>query len=127
MQGSSVAYQATGHPNFGDRWERRRKFRFPLEADVRYTVMQSRGQLVSGSGKTLDMSSKGILFTTSAPLQPKRLVQIALDWPAKLDETCPLQLMIVGRVIRSDNNIAAASIEKYEFRTRAPKVLAAGA
>ena len=127
MKRSSAAYQAPENATFGVRWERRRKFRFPLEADVRYAVMQSRGQLVSGSGKTLNMSSKGILFTTSAPLQPKRLVQIALDWPAKLDETCPLQLMIVGRVVRSDNNMAAASIEKYEFRTRALKVLAAGA
>lgn len=127
MQGRSAAFQAPGHPNFGDKCERRRKYRFQLQADVRYAVIQSRGQLVSGSGKTLNISSEGILFTTSAPLQPKRLVQIALDWPAKLHETCPLQLMIVGRVVRSDNNTAAVGIERYEFRNRALKALVAGA
>jgi hypothetical protein len=73
------------------------------------------------------MSSGGILFTTSERLQPGRMVEVSVNWPARLDGTCPLQLVATGRIVRSDDETAAVRIERYEFRTRASNAYAAGA
>ena len=81
---------------------------------------------MNGSGKTLDISSGGILFTTSERLQPGQLVEVAVNRPAELHGTYALLLVATGRVVRSDNHTAAMRIERYEFRTRASKAVAAG-
>ena len=81
---------------------------------------------MNGSGKTLDISCGGILFTTSERLQPGQLVEVAVNWPAELHGTCPLQLVATGRVVRSDNHTAAVNIDSYEFRTLASNAVAAG-
>jgi PilZ domain len=107
--------------------ERRETSRFPVREEVRYRVLQSKAGQLSGAGKTVDISSGGILFTTSERLQPGRLIEISVNWPARLDGTCALQLVATGRVVRSDNDTAAVRIERYEFKTRASSALAAGA
>ena len=119
-------YQSRGR-SFGGTVERRGNSRFPVKEDVRYRVLQSKAVQVSGSGKTLDMSSGGILFTTSERLQPGRLVEIAVSWPARLHGTCPLQLVATGRVVRSDDDTAAVRIERYEFKTRSSGTVVTGA
>jgi c-di-GMP-binding flagellar brake protein YcgR len=105
--------------------ERRGNSRYPVKEDVRYRVLQSKAVQMSGSGTTLDISSGGILFTTSERLQPGQLVEVAVNWPATLN-TYPLQLVATGRVVRSDNDTAAVRIDRYEFRTRASNAVATG-
>jgi hypothetical protein len=119
--------QNIGGQHSGGNLDRRETSRFPVKEDVRYRVLQSKSVQISGAGKTVDMSSGGILFTTSEYLQPGRMVEISVNWPVRLDGTCPLQLVATGRVVRSDADTAAVRIERYEFRTRASSVLAAGA
>jgi len=74
---------------------------------------------VSGTGKTLNIGSGGVLFTTEEQLPLGRSVELSVNWPARLDGTCPLKFVAIGRVIRSEAEIAAVRIERYEFRTRA--------
>jgi hypothetical protein len=64
------------------------------------------------------MGSGGILFTTEEKLPVGRSIEISVNWPARLDGTCPLQFVATGRVIRSDEKQAAVRIERYEFKTR---------
>jgi hypothetical protein len=65
------------------------------------------------------MASGGLLFTTEEQLPVGRTVEVAVNWPARLDGTCPLKFVATGRVTRSETNRAAIRIERYEFRTRA--------
>jgi c-di-GMP-binding flagellar brake protein YcgR len=111
--------------NLGVTVERRGHSRYPVKEDVRYRVLQSKAVQMSGSGRTLDISSGGILFTTSERLQPGQLVEVAMNWPATVN-TCPLRLVATGRVVRSDNDTAAIRIDRYEFRTRAANTVATG-
>ena len=98
--------------------ERRRTSRFPVQQEIRYRLVQARGPAHTGVGNTLDVSSGGILFTTSHPLPVGRLVEISMHWPAQLNGTCPLQFVAAGRVVRSERDRAAMRIQRYEFRTR---------
>jgi hypothetical protein len=46
------------------------------------------------------------------------LVQVSLEWPARLENQVPLKLVAEGRVVRNANGQTAMTIDKYEFRTR---------
>jgi hypothetical protein len=46
------------------------------------------------------------------------MVELSVNWPARLDGTCALKFVALGRVVRSEANRAAVRIERYEFRTR---------
>jgi len=71
------------------------------------------------------MGSGGILFTTEEKLPMGRMVELSINWPARLDGTCPLKMVARGRVVRSEDTRAAVRIERYEFRTRRTSAMAA--
>ena len=107
--------------------DRRENNRFPVRAEVRYRVFQSKAVQLVGAGKTVDFSSVGVLFTTSEPLPTGQLVEISVTWPARLNETCLLQFVAAGRIVRADAAKAAMRIERYEFRTLSSAAITAGA
>lgn len=104
------------HNNFG--MDRRTADRFPISEEIRYRVLDRQGERQDGVGKTLDMSREGVQFTTPDPLAPGRLVELSVNWPARLNGTCRLQFVATGHVIRSTGESAVMRIERYEFKTR---------
>ena len=70
-------------------------------------------------GQTLDLGSGGLAFTTESHLPINEPVEVSINWPARLNDTCALKLVVIGRVLRSEKNRAAVKIERYVFRTRA--------
>ena len=121
---AALAFPAGGPP-VPRSSERRLASRFPLQQELRYRLLHAR-RACAGTGETLDISSKGILFTTTERLPPGAMIEIAMHWPARLNGNCLLQFVATGRVVRSNSNSAAVRIQRYEFRTRAaaPSVLA---
>ena len=79
-----------------------------------------------GIGKTLEISSREIRFTTQHPLARGQKMRLAVNWPAMLDNTCRMKLEISGWIVRSEPGEAAVKIERYEFRTRGAQLAAAG-
>jgi len=102
----------------GETTDRRQSSRFPLHEGVRYRLLNTKGEHISGSGSTLNMGSGGILFTTQDQLPVGRSVELSVDWPAQLNGNCPLKFVAFGRVLRSEPRQCAVRIERYEFRTR---------
>lgn len=96
--------------------ERRLKARYPIELAVCYqTVDQAQG--VGGTGRSLNMSSGGLLVSCQARFALGTVLKVTLEWPSLLDGTTPLQLVTVGRVARSDEASFAMTFEQYQFRT----------
>ena len=100
-----------------DNIERRTSHRFPIERDVRYKVLSRKTSTEAGIGKTVNISSSGVLFTADLSLSPGKRVEVSISWPAQLDNTCPLKLVAKGRVVRCEAGKAALEIQQYEFRT----------
>jgi hypothetical protein len=96
--------------------ERRSNDRFPIEREVRFKVLSKRHE-DSGLGTTLNMSSSGVLFTAPKTLIPGKRVELAISWPAQLDNRCALKLVARGRVVRSQEGRTAVEFQQYEFRT----------
>jgi hypothetical protein len=102
-----------------DRNDRRGADRFPIEREVRYKVLNRKNAEEIGSGKTINMSSNGVLFSTEQHLLPGKRLELSISWPAQLDSKISLKLVARGRVVRSDERRAAIEIHQYEFRTQA--------
>jgi hypothetical protein len=101
---------------------RRTRRRFPIEQDVRYRCVKGSRITAVGSGKTLEIGSREIRFTTQHVLKLGEKVRVAVNWPALLDNTCLMKLEIFGWVVGSERGTAAVKIERYEFRTRGAPV-----
>lgn len=97
--------------------ERRASDRFPIERDVRFKVLSKKRPEEAGSGKTINISSTGVLFTTDRYLIPGRRLELSISWPAQLNDKCPLKLAARGRLVRTEQGRAAMEIQQYEFRT----------
>jgi hypothetical protein len=98
--------------------DRRHSDRFPIEREVRYRVLSKRSGEESGDGKTINISSSGVLFSTDHILLPGRRMELSISWPAQLDNKCALKLVARGRVVRFEQGRAAIEIQQYEFRTQ---------
>ena len=106
--------------NLGDAGssERRRSSRFPIEREVRYKTLNQRADSLAGSGKTLNISSSGVLFTSDQELPVGTRLELSISWPAQLNERCMLNLVARGRITRHSKGQSALQIQQYEFRTQ---------
>jgi hypothetical protein len=96
--------------------DRRLTQRFPLHLDVRYrTISEHRAR--SGNGWTVNMSSGGILIAAADAPTLGTLIRASMDWPILLDATVPLQIVITGKVTRSDPSGFALAVQQYRFHT----------
>ena len=98
--------------------ERRIKRRFRIEQDIRYKMLYGQRIAETGTGRTHNISSGGVWFTTESLLTTGMPVELSMTWPVLLNDSCPMKLMIYGCVVRSTDKGAAVAIERYEFRTQ---------
>lgn len=99
--------------------ERRRKARFPMDRDVRYKVLDGDTIVEVGLGTTLDMGSGGVALITEHQLPTGSFIELSISWPVLLEGSCPMRLIVFGRVLRSARRFTACTVDKYEFRTQA--------
>ena len=111
MQGAAVKMEK-------DKTDRRGSDRFPIEREVRFKILNRKPGDEVGSGKTINMSSNGVLFTTDQYLLPGRRLELSISWPAQLNSKVNLKLVARGRVVRCEEGRAAIEIHQYEFRTQ---------
>jgi c-di-GMP-binding flagellar brake protein YcgR len=101
--------------------ERRGTGRMDIEQDVRYRLLNKKEGDVESSGKTVNISSSGVLFTTDQALAPGKRMELSINWPAQLDNKCALKLVARGRVVRFAGGYAALEILQHEFRTKSAR------
>jgi CheY-like chemotaxis protein len=118
---------AGGKAEAGGGADRRTNARFPCRLAVSYQALEHPFLSGVATSETLNISSKGLLFATEEPLEAGQLLQVSVDWPARLENQVPLKLVAEGRIVRNVNGLAAMRIDKYEFRTRRTKPQGAGA
>jgi hypothetical protein len=101
--------------------ERRVKDRYPLGLSVRFKSL-ARCAIFSGVGRAMNLSSKGVFVALhhivpelKVPLGAR--VEMSIAWPSPLHGTIPIQLRVVGRVVRWGPSSFAATFGRHEFRT----------
>jgi hypothetical protein len=98
--------------------DRRDDRRYPINLELRYKTLERQRARLQGSGRTVNMSSGGVLFGGDQDLPPGTFVELSIHWPVLLHNTCPLTLRIEGRVVRCDDRTIAVATTRYQFLTR---------
>jgi hypothetical protein len=93
--------------------------RYEISLELRWKIVRWKRVLDSGSGRTLDLSSSGILFESGRPLAPGAKIELSIVWPVLLQNMTPLQLFANGRIVRSDRSRTAMRMAHHEFKTLA--------
>ena len=91
--------------------------RYPITLEVEYKLLCKGRVERLGLGKTLNVSSGGVLFEAKDSLPAGSSVELMMQWPFLLEGVCPLKLVIHGSVVRSDNKGVAIRTKHHEFRT----------
>jgi len=99
------------------RGDRRTDRRYTLNLDLRWKLVRRRKVLDSGNGRTLDLSSSGLYFDAGRPLPAGLNVELSIAWPALLHNIAPMQLVVSGKIVRSEGSRAAVRVVQHEFRT----------
>lgn len=98
--------------------ENRKEARYKISLGVRYRIFQGLHTGRTGTGEATNISPSGVWFTSHPPAKLDGWLRLSVDWPILLNGAHPLQLVIEGPVIRSDNSGTALAVANYEFRTR---------
>src|SRR5579864_4703046 len=91
--------------------------RYPITLEIEYKLLRKGRVERLGLGRTLNVSSGGVLFETSEVLPVGSSIELLMQWPFLLEGVCPLKLVIHGSVVRSDSKGVAIRNKHHEFRT----------
>jgi len=77
--------------------------------------------------ETLDMSSGGMRLRCTETVAVGSRMDVAVNWPAVLENGCRLKLVARTRVMWRSNDVVGVMIERHEFRTQGKEfTMAAG-
>ena len=95
--------------------ERRSSWRFLIECEIRHRVVDVE---VFSRGKTVNISTGGMLIVTDRLLPAGMQLQVEVDWPPQMDASVSLKLVATCTVVRSElgaTALAGLKIIRHEF------------
>jgi len=98
--------------------DRRIGHRYEISLPVRIKLIGKNPTTGLGSGNVLNISSRGIAFTSDSAFNVGVNVELSVSWPALLHGSTRVKLVIKGKVIRTDGQIRAVEMLRYEFHTQ---------
>lgn len=97
--------------------DRRSGYRFPVEAKLRYLLLKGKTIVAAGYGKTINISSSGLLFQSKRSLEEHQQIEISMAWPARINGSVGMQLRVSGETVRMQGDCTAVRIAHHEFHT----------
>ena len=132
-----ASFDAPGEPEMSrasvlsesHRNDQRLNGRYPITLELQYKLLNKGRVEYLGVGRTLNISSGGVLFEADDHLPTSGPIELAMTWPFLLEGVCSLKLVMRGRIVRCDASAKAVAIkaEYHEFRTAGVRSLKARA
>jgi PilZ domain len=97
--------------------ERRSSRRYSIALELRWKLFNRKRLRDSGVGTTVDISSGGILFESDHRPATPGFMELAITWPAGPNDIPPMQLLVIGRVVRVSGTRVAIRIRQHGFST----------
>jgi hypothetical protein len=97
--------------------DRRDDRRYEIGLELRWKLIRRKKVLDTGTGRTVDLSSGGVLFDAGRVMPVGLNVELSISWPILLHSVAPLQLSISGRIVRANGMRTAIRMVQHEFRT----------
>jgi hypothetical protein len=88
---------------------------YDVDLELRWKLIH--GKVVEvGIGRAVGLSGSGILFDAGRTLPVGFDVELSICWPV-LHNMAPLQLVVLGRIVRSEGQRVVLRMIRHEFRT----------
>jgi hypothetical protein len=97
--------------------ERRVHQRYPISLEVEYQLLDATGVKRKGIGRTVNISSSGILVHLEENQSNVNSIQLSVKWPFLLDGLVPLQWIVRGNIVRADGDSLAVEVINHAFHT----------
>jgi c-di-GMP-binding flagellar brake protein YcgR len=100
--------------------ERRASKRFSIDREIRYRVVDDGPTGISGTGRTVNLSSGGMLVVADRLLSPGLKLKIEMDWQISVDAKVKMKLVAFCTVVRADMGaivLTALKITRHEFQS----------
>lgn len=98
--------------------ENRKNQRFELRLPFELVRSGHRSNIVQG--QTLNLSSNGVMFEVDQAMAVGEIIEYFITLPTGQNPEEDVRLRCMGKVIRSHENFAAATMERYEFVRTSP-------
>jgi len=105
------------------RGERRAARRFPLVLFLEYKAFRGASLVKTGVGRTINLSSVGVLFLADTHLEPGMRLELSIDWPAAPTGNNRMHLFQYGDVLRSEQEQIAVRVLRHDLRAETPTAL----
>jgi hypothetical protein len=92
--------------------ERRCHRRYPIVADLKYALLRRNQVVQCGHGRTLNLSSYGVLFLSELALPPGMRVSLSIALPVRFNGEAESRLCVMGRTVRRDDRATAVTFER---------------
>ena len=103
--------------------ERRLVCRYPVRMELEYRLITGGETIGTGRGRTVNISSRGILFESEKALPQQMIIQLCVDWLGRPSSNVNVELHVAGWTVRQNGNLTAVAIDSHEFRMgRGPRI-----
>jgi hypothetical protein len=96
--------------------DRRRDRRYEIQLDLCWKLIYLCRVLETGTGRTIDLSNGGVHYETGRRFPAGLDMELSIAWPAIVDEMAPRQLVVCGKIVRSDGGRTVIRKHQHEFR-----------
>ncbi len=98
--------------------DRRSTRRFELNLELECRILKGKKTIRCEAGATSNIASGGVLFQTREPVPAGSRVELTVSWPVAVGEMLPVDLVLLGTVVRNGDGWVAVRIARYAFRTK---------
>lgn len=100
--------------------------RYLIKIGLCYKIFHGSRLTERGIGETQEFSAGNVRFRSGRALAQGVEMELALEWPLRIDGLWPLELVIWGSVLGSNEEGSTLKIVRYEFRARSNPATAPG-
>jgi hypothetical protein len=96
--------------------DRRADRRHAIALDLRFTYRRH-GRTYLGAGRTAELSRGGVRFLAEDPVPDGAETDLHIHWPFLLQDVLPLELVMHGTILRTDERGTVLRARSYAFET----------
>ena len=89
---------------------------YPVIVDINYSLGAS-GHVQVGRGRTINLSSGGVLFEAEVAIPVNASIELSISWPGRSDPQIQFELHATGEALRVGDSKVAVKFDRSIFRT----------
>lgn len=96
--------------------DRRSHRRYPVSVDIEYRFVSPAGHVQVGRGRTVNVSSGGVLFEAEVAIPVNTTIELSISWSLRSEDQVQRELHATGKTVRVEDRHVAVKFDHSLFR-----------